>query len=258
MSTAIADETIVERQVGERVKVAGLIEPGKTKALGAGMVEVIVSTGSVDRHMEQIDPAGVDLKAYKQNPVVLYGHDYESLPIGKATSIKKTADGQIVAKVQFAVEEYPFAKTVYDMIVGGFLNDVSIGGIVQQWSDDYSVIEKMEMVEFSVVNIGANRDAKIIARSFEGKSVDEIADEYRDFVGKTLADRTKAMDSNELSETIKNLENLIAVLKASHEEAQNIQATKEVKRVKLFTLKKAAQEVDKQAERVIKLIKLKE
>lgn len=248
---------VATHSVGERVQVAALIDPGKTKDLGEGVVEVVVSTGSVDRHNEKINIDGVDLKAYKKNPIVLYGHDYESLPIGKALSIKKNAQGQIVAKVQFAIQEYAFAKTVYDLIVGGYLNDVSIGGIVLQWNEDYTEILKMEMIEFSVVNIGANRDAKIVSRSFGEKSVDEIADEYRDFVSKQIAERAKNMESNELEETINSLEKLVAVLKASHTEARNAQANADVKRVKVFTLKKAAQEVDKTAEKVIKLIKLK-
>lgn len=249
----IEDGETVTRDTGEHVNVAGLIEPGKTKDLGNGVVEVIVSTGSVDRHMEKIEVAGVDLKAFKKNPIVLYGHDYASLPIGKATSIKKVND-QIVAKVQFATEEYAFAKTVYDLIKGGYINDVSIGGIVQQWNQDYTVIEKMEMVEFSVVNIGANRDAKIIQRSL-GKTSKQIRDEYADFAAKQLSERVKNLDKDELGEAIKSLKKLIAVLEASHEEAQNVSASEDVKTIKRFTLKKAAQEVDKGAEKVIRLIK---
>src|SRR3990167_495368 len=101
MGTAVAEPEVKTRKVGEKVKIAAWIEPSKTKDLGNGLLEAVVSTGSVDRHNEKIVIDGVDLRPYKKSPIVLYGHDYESLPIGKAITIKK-ADNKIVAKFQLA------------------------------------------------------------------------------------------------------------------------------------------------------------
>ena len=259
MSTATQeDEKMVVREVGEKVQLACLIEAGKTKDLGDGIVEAIVSTSSKDRHNEVIEVGGIDLKSYKENPIVLYGHDYEALPIGKTLSIKKTPDGKLVAKFQFAVAEYPFANTVYQLVRGGYLNDVSIGGMVTQWSQDYMTIEKLEMVEFSVVNIGANRDAKIISRGLEsiGKSAGDLKKEYHSFLSKQIIDKTKGMGDNELNETIKTLETLVGILKAGGTEADNVASTSE-RKVKVLTLRKTASEVVQTTEKAIKLIKLK-
>lgn len=259
MSTATKeDEQVVVREVGEKVQLASLIEAGKTKDLGDGIVEAIVSTSSKDRHNEVILVEGIDLKPYKENPIVLYGHDYEALPIGKTLSIKKTPDGKLIAKVQFAVAEYPFANTVYQLVRGGYLNDVSIGGMVTQWSQDYMTIEKLEMVEFSVVNIGANRDAKIISRGLEsiGKSAGDLKKEYHSFLSKQIIDKTKGMGDNELNETIKTLETLVGILKAGATEADNVASTSE-RRVKVLTLRKTATEINKTSEQAIKIIKLK-
>lgn len=256
MSTA-TDEA-VKREVGEKVQLASLFEPEKTKDLGDGVVEAIVSTSSKDRHNEVILVEGIDLKPYKANPIVLYGHDYEALPIGKTLSIKKTPDGKLVAKFQFAIAEYPFANTVYQLVRGGYLNDVSIGGIVTAWSDDYMTIEKLEMVEFSVVNIGANRDAKIISRGLEsiGKKTEEVREEYKSFLHKQIIDKTKNMGDNELNETIKTLETLVGILKAEAKTADNVESTSE-RKVKVLTLRKTAAEVAQTTEKAIKLIKLK-
>lgn len=252
------DQQVVVREVGEKVQLASLIEAGKTKDLGDGIVEAIVSTSSKDRHNEVILVEGIDLKPYKANPIVLYGHDYEALPIGKTLSIKKTPDGKLIAKFQFAVAEYPFANTVYQLVRGGYLNDVSIGGMVTQWSDDYMTIEKLEMVEFSVVNIGANRDAKIISRGLEsiGKSGAEIKKEYHSFLSKQIIDKTQNMGDNELNETIKTLETLVGILKAGATEADNVASTSE-RRVKVLTLRKTATEINKSSEKAIKILKLK-
>jgi HK97 family phage prohead protease len=254
-ATATIDE-VEKREVGEKVKVAALFEAGKTKDLGRGVLECIVSTGSEDRHREMINPDGIDLKHYKKNPVVLYGHDYEALPIGKCLSIKKV-DGKIVARFQLAIDEYPFAKTVYDLIVGGYLNDVSIGGIVVEWSDDYMTIEQLEMVEFSVVNIGANRDAKIVARSI-GKSLDELQSEYQDFVHHKLFDKIDTMDETEVNQAIKVLKNLLATLEESAKAASTAGKNEpnEVRRIKHITLRDSAKAVATQSQRVIKTIKL--
>jgi HK97 family phage prohead protease len=238
--------------IDTKVKLKATIQPELTKDVGEGVVEAIVSTNSVDRHDEVIDVAGIDLKSYKNNPVVLYGHDYEALPIGKTISIKKEA-GKLIAKLQFAIAEYPFAKTIYQLVKGGYLNDVSIGGIVKEYDPDTSVIKKLEMIEFSVVNIGANRDAKIIARSID-KTDNDIAKEYADFVNKAMTEKLQGIDSQELTGYINTLKNLTAMLEVNTEKAQN--ATAEVdSKVLRYTLKKTAQEVDKTAEKIILTLK---
>lgn len=245
-----------EKPVGEGTEVKKFtlsIESAKTKDLGHGVVEVIVSTGSVDRHGEKINVDGIITKHY--SGVVLYGHDYEGLPIGKTLSLKKK-DGELRAKMQFATEEYPFAKTVYDMVRGGYLTDVSIGGIVNKWSEDYMTIEELEMVEFSVVPIGANRDAKVVSKAI-GKSVESIKDEYDDAVNKHYVERIKSASAVDIADSIKAIEKLLAVLKGASKELSVDVADPEVVRVKLVTMKQQAAEVDRHAETILKTIKIK-
>src|SRR3954466_14713263 len=46
-----------------------------------------ISSKSVDRMGDTIDPAGWDLNAYLKNPVVLWAHDSTMLPLAKAPKL---------------------------------------------------------------------------------------------------------------------------------------------------------------------------
>ena len=245
-------EEEIKEESTEVKKLSLSIESAKTKDLGYGVVEVIVSTGSKDRHNEVINPDGIDLKNY--SGVVLYGHDYEGLPIGKTLKIwKDKATKTLRAKMQFAVDEYPFAKTVYNLVKGGFLTDVSIGGIVKKWNEDYTTIEEMEMIEFSVVPIGANRDAKIVAASV-GMTIDNISNEYHEALAKHWQENAKNLPENEIKTAIKNIKIVLAALEG---EVVNSSNETELSKTVLVTMKNHAKEIDRQAENVIRIIKLK-
>jgi hypothetical protein len=83
------------------------------------MVMSRINTGAVDRYKTVIDPMGIDLKAYRSNPVVLWEHGKDpqrgSLPIGKCLGIScvKAKHGSIIARTQFGKDEY--SQTLFDM-----------------------------------------------------------------------------------------------------------------------------------------------
>lgn len=250
MKTATEPE-IKERQVGERVVLHANFEPTKTKDLGEGVIEAIVTTGAVDHHNETIDMDGVDVSSY--HGTVLYGHDYEGLPIGKTISLTKMKS-KIKAKFQLAVKEYPFANLVYEMIKGGYLTDVSIGGLVKKWSDDFMTIEEMVMKEFSVVPIGANPEAMITATKALNLDAKEVSKEYHDFARAVLLDKVADMGDDEVNDAIKVLKNLVARL----EETADTPSLKDEKTKKRITyVLRDAKAVATQSQRVIKTIKLK-
>ncbi len=247
---------IVKREVGEHVKFGAHFEGEKTKDLGEGVVEATISTNSVDHHGEVINQDGVDVSQY--HGAVLYGHDYDGLPIGKTISMKKFKN-KMTARFQLAVKEYPFAQTVYDMIKGGYLTDVSIGGLVAKWSDDYRTIEEMIMKEFSVVPIGANSDAQITSKGMEkaiGKTYEQVKTEYQDFAKKIMLDKMKGMPDDEIKDAIKTLKILLARLEESAV-GESLADDKPLKRsiTHMFVLKDAKAVVE-QSQKVIKIVKL--
>ena len=57
--------------------------------------------------------------------------------IGKATNVGiDPTKKALVFDIQFATEEYEFAKTVYNLYKGGFLNATSVGFMIKEWHFD--------------------------------------------------------------------------------------------------------------------------
>lgn len=127
----------------------------KTKAASdSGSFEVVISTADIDRQGESIDQNGWDLEPYKKNPVVLWGHDYWSLPIGITESIE-VSDGKLIAKGRFApAEANPFAQQVRQLYDLKIVRATSVGFIVKE--AQAATITKAELLEFSFVPVPAN------------------------------------------------------------------------------------------------------
>lgn len=132
----------------------------KTKLSGdsdSGTFKVIISTAHVDRQGESVRQDGWDLTFYKMNPVVLWGHDYKSLPIGVCTNIA-VENGNLIAEGKFAPEDCnPFAQQVRRLYDGGFVKTTSVGFIPKEFSaSNDGEITKAELLEFSFVPVPAN------------------------------------------------------------------------------------------------------
>lgn len=132
----------------------------KTKAANdatSGTFKVVISTDNVDRQGDVVLQNGWDLSFYKMNPVVLWGHDYSSLPIGTCTNIY-IEGGKLVAEGKFAPEDCnPFAQNVRRLYDAGFVKTTSVGFIPKEFDDtDRSKITKAELLEFSFVPVPAN------------------------------------------------------------------------------------------------------
>jgi hypothetical protein len=100
-----------------------------------------VSTVSVDRDGEIIDPAGVDLTDFRKSKKFLWGHNHGSsiwgggypvLPLGTDEWIKADHKG-ILAKQQYA--NHQLANDVYNMHKDGHPLAASIGFIPIEWVD---------------------------------------------------------------------------------------------------------------------------
>lgn len=227
------------------IKADGLIE--KASRLKEGEVEFVVSTNAWDAHGERINVDGIDIKDFKKNPVVLWGHDGFNLPIAKATKVWKEG-GKLMAKAQFYMKD-EFAAKVYNYILDGYLNAVSIGGMVQEWGSDGLTITKMMMKEFSVVSIPANQEALVASKSFDGNQKAELRALANAYARKMLT------DGNEIKNDIQVLKTLVATLEElSFAEPEEASADETINRRVIL---RQAQAVDNQVETVIRQIKLK-
>ncbi len=123
----------------------------------SGSFKVVVSTDDLDRQGDVINQNGWDFSNFKNNPVVLWAHKYDELPVGMAEKIY-TEGGKTIAEGKFVPGSiYPFAQTVRQMYDAGFLNTTSVGYIPTEMEGN--VTTHAELLEFSFVPVPANAHA---------------------------------------------------------------------------------------------------
>jgi HK97 family phage prohead protease len=132
---------------------------------GDGSILFIANTGQPDRMGEAIPPgAWKALGTYHANPIVLFGHEARSLPIGTARA-QVTRDG-LMARVSFAgADENPLAPQVERSVLAGLIRGMSVGFNPDQAPrmDARGVLvyppNSCELLELSIVTIPADSGA---------------------------------------------------------------------------------------------------
>lgn len=124
-------------------------------------VVVTISTRARDRHGDIVDPEGVRLERFRRNPVVLYAHDYEALPIARSMW-ERVRDGELIAKPQFHLET-ELSREVWALVEKGVLSAWSIGFMPEEWEPAPGGrgfrIRKWDLLEYSSVPVPANFEA---------------------------------------------------------------------------------------------------
>ncbi len=144
----------------------GLIRPGEfdLRDVVPSQREIVgmITTNSIDRYGEVVDPAGAMLDKYRKNPVVLLNHITWGLPIGKNIWIKAEPNG-LLAKTRFA--DTREGADVFRLYDEGFMKAWSIGFLPLQWNDGSAgsgfrrQFTQWELLEYSAVTVPANPDA---------------------------------------------------------------------------------------------------
>lgn len=155
----------------------------------AGTLEAFATTRSRDRDGDIVAPHGVDVKAFRANPVILATHMHRSLTghptvIGSATRIRKTKEG-ILFKMAWA--STPLAMEYRGLYEEGHMRAFSIGFIpvkvkeldideVRKEEPDLPPhvrfpreFSKTELLEISAVPVPSNRDALVAAYGGDGR-----------------------------------------------------------------------------------------
>lgn len=163
----------------------GLIPESMTFAEGEHAIITYITTNAKDRDGEVVNPKGGMLKEFKANPVVLWGHDSKSLPIGRCDKIVSDEKG-LIAKTVYA--SHPFAEQVYQYRKEGFPLACSIGFIPlkvtqhEKDSEEYlkgisRTYDKWLLLEYSECPVPSNPEALALAVS-KGLLTQEQAKEY--------------------------------------------------------------------------------
>ena len=140
------------------------------------------STNSLDRAGDIIESSAWTkggLDNYKNNPILLFNHDYDR-PIGRTKELEVSNDGlEITARVSKAAGE------IKDLIKDGVLGAFSVGFKVKDAdyineTDGYK-IKDAELFEVSVVSVPCNQNAVFsIAKSFD--NIEEYNTFKKDFI----------------------------------------------------------------------------
>lgn len=141
-------------------------------------VDGVFSAEIEDRQGEIVVQSGWLLENYLKNPIVLWAHKSDEPPIAKMLEIGVNAStNQLEGKMQFAVKEYSFAETVFNLIVGGYQKAFSAGFINNKYEID-QVNEKIylvenELLEMSVVPVPANQLALAKSKGIDVSSYEK-------------------------------------------------------------------------------------
>lgn len=127
-----------------------------------------ISTGAVDRDRDTLAVAGWDVQDYLKNPVLLWAHDSDELPIGRAVAVVKRGSA-LHATFEFAPADiHPFADQVFRLLKAGFLKAVSVGFMPLEWAYDEARggfnFLKQSLLEVSVVPVPSNPQALLEAK----------------------------------------------------------------------------------------------
>lgn len=128
-----------------------------------GDLTFVISNPGVDRDNDTIAMDGWNLKNYKKNPVVMWGHDYSLPPIGRSKRLSVKGEDLISVPEFVPKEIFPFAGMVKELVHGGWVKAASVGfvGETVAWNEKRGGFDfqKQELLEYSIVPIPSNPDA---------------------------------------------------------------------------------------------------
>ena len=174
--------------VARQVQDERLEEGDGSDQAGRGPLVFVASTGEVDRHGDTVAPAGWRLDAYRDNPVVLWAHDYGEPVIGRAEAV--WSDGRALrARLEFAPTE--FAGQVERLYRQGYQRGVSVGFRPLRFEERRDPVNgaflgirflEQELLEISAVPVPANGGALLAqetlgstaAAAETGRALDEV------------------------------------------------------------------------------------
>lgn len=144
----------------------------------------VLSSFALDSDMERVDPHGWNLKDFKKNPVMLWSHEWYTPAIGTIVS-PRVKDDQLIGKAVFDPPEVDkFAAMIAEKALRGTIRAGSVGfrsdriEITEEGDKEeaYLIHRKQTLREFSIANLGANKDAMAEQRMEFPVSEEEIAD----------------------------------------------------------------------------------
>jgi HK97 family phage major capsid protein/HK97 family phage prohead protease len=143
----------------------------KAATVSVDGLEFVLSDATVDRYGDIVEPGGWDLRAFKKNPIALFGHS-SGFPIGKWADVRVDG-GKLKGRLEFASEgTSDRIDELRRLVEQGILRAVSVGfrpieavpiNDKEPWGAQRYT--KQELLETSLVSVPANPAAISLARS---------------------------------------------------------------------------------------------
>ncbi len=153
------------------------------EAAGPNRLRALISAETLDRSSEVLLAGGADLARYRRNPVLLWAHNAELPPIGRAVSVSAEPGVGVWAVNEFA--ETPFAQEIRQLYEGGFLNAFSVGFRPLELDprpvaagQRGPTVVRWELIEQSAVAVPANPDALVAAAADGNRAADWLLKTY--------------------------------------------------------------------------------
>lgn len=152
----------------------------------------IASTPLKDRHGETINPKGWRFENYLKNPVILFAHKYDELPVGKTLKIYQNEKNETLIDFVLA-KGIDIAENLRKLIKQGIQKGLSVGfmpiKVKQSDEDPYDIMEQ-ELYEISLVPIPANPDA-LVQLGYKPEEIKNLVEIYKKDLEKIKADEEK-------------------------------------------------------------------
>jgi hypothetical protein len=249
-------EEVLSQLKGEAGEIEGgplrTYEPAQMEAVNETEKSIVytITSSSIDRYKEIVDPHGLDLTNFRRSKrTVFWNHDTDR-PIGRSMWEKKKGETWI-AKVEFADGVTDFATDIWKLAKSGFIGMTSIGfqpksfewralkdvkdlnpPNVKDFDKEMNLLiwRKSELLEYSVVGIGANPDAVQLEKAMSlvsGEMRHKLAEAVQEYRLCSLEDCKKDMETK-MGEALEALkmgavdQKLIADLLKRLEQVENI------------------------------------
>ncbi len=163
-------DAAIEKATTEKRQLA--VEVVSRESTGDNRYRVVVAANEKSRNVFGYDlrMEGVDFSNYLRDPVVLFAHNHEDLPVARSLDVTRNNENHITADFEFLPndERAQRVKNAWDL---GFLRAASISFLpteVESNEDGALVATHSDMLEWSIVNVPADPDSlKVAARSLE-------------------------------------------------------------------------------------------
>ena len=133
----------------------------------ADTYDFVLSTEDRDRHGDIVMQDGIDTGAFLKNPVALFQHDH-SLPVGVWSNLRRAAGATVGTLSLVAKGTSRAGDLARSLLEQGILKAVSISFVGKEKAEleprGWRFI-KSELLEVSLVSVGANPNALLVAKS---------------------------------------------------------------------------------------------